>query len=113
MGNTLKRNVRYDDADRTLVMDVCYPGAQKWERISYAQAIHGIEMSKPEEAEAPHKRTLPHQVPLPASRPQYMDWRDKSTTQGSMSTATRPTGSSSATEDFHTVSDEEPWTSGT
>ena len=46
LGTGLKRNIRYDDANRCLVMDIKYPGAKdEWERITFAQAEHGIAMT--------------------------------------------------------------------
>ena len=47
LGNSFKRNVRYDDTNRTLVMDVKYPGeGNKWDRITYEQARRGISVAK-------------------------------------------------------------------
>ena len=50
LGEEFKRNTRYDDANRLLVMDIKYPGDKKWQRINYEQAIHGNQMANATEA---------------------------------------------------------------
>ena len=42
----LKRSVKYDDAERTLHMDVLYPGKTKWAKITYEQAREGNRLSQ-------------------------------------------------------------------
>ena len=42
----LKRSVKYDDAERTLHMDVLYPGETKWAKITYQQAREGNRLSQ-------------------------------------------------------------------
>ena len=46
VGDGFKRNVRYEDSSESLVMDVFYPDAKNWERISYSQALDGLAESK-------------------------------------------------------------------
>ena len=46
IGEEFKRNVRYDDANETLCMDVYYPDADKWERLTHRQALDGLAEKK-------------------------------------------------------------------
>ena len=42
----LRRSIKFNDAERTLYMDVLYPGETKWARITYAQAREGNRISQ-------------------------------------------------------------------
>lgn len=46
LGVGFKRNVRFDDTNETLVMDIYYPQDKKWDRISHSQAVDGVEFKK-------------------------------------------------------------------
>ena len=37
----IKRNVKFNDAERTLYLDVLYPGDIRWTKITYEQARDG------------------------------------------------------------------------
>ena len=52
IGPNFKRNVRYDDTNETLAMDVFYPDTKKWERITYLQATEGLSVKKSLESAA-------------------------------------------------------------
>ena len=62
LGVGFKRNVKFEDSEETLIMDVCYPGEEKWERITYEMAVEGIKQ----------ENTSPVEVddPMPPSTPQ-------------------------------------------
>ena len=83
LGSDFKRNIRYDDANRTLVMDVKYPGNVKWERITFDQAQRGNRIAKltPNAISAAPPRLRQQPAPCtPAQRP------SASTSSGAAST---------------------------
>ena len=40
-GKGFRRNIKFDDSDLTLYMDVCLPGENSWLRVDYAMALEG------------------------------------------------------------------------
>ena len=46
IGPEFKRNIRYEDGSETLIMDTYYPDIKKWERVTYEQAVEGLEYMK-------------------------------------------------------------------
>ena len=58
IGIGFKRNVRYEDAEQTLVTDVFYPSDKKWERINFIQAKAGIEYKNRSLPPRPHRLGL-------------------------------------------------------
>ena len=38
-GAEMKRNVRFDDIEQTLCMDVCFPGEKEWVTVDYGMAL--------------------------------------------------------------------------
>ena len=84
MGPQFKRNIRYDDANRTLVMDIKYPGEDsKWERLTYDEAVHGNRMAGANPAtinalasriELPRNSPASKATPRRSSQPSASGW---------------------------------------
>ena len=99
LGADFKRNLRYDDANRTLVLDVKYPGTTKWERITYEQAKRGNRIAK----------LTPNAVSAAPSRTNTQPIRP-STTERSMPQANTIQEPSQQPETVEEMEDEEIWT---
>ena len=76
LGPNFKRNIKYDDAQRTLVMDVKYPDKPKWERISYEEACRGNDIAKNTQQEissAAARLRLPAPSPTTSTSSEFFD----------------------------------------